>query len=218
VKLHPRVSSVEDLRKSVLAFHKATDDDRRRAINNKPIYFVHVRAPGVHRFALSKFAAFARLSVASYHGKKVKGHYNGNQNKAWIAKVTGRPWTPLTAAPAATQRAFRQWFTALMGREPPTTYPVQLMELGVDHQSSKKTRSSKGNKATLPKKGSPRRTRNMTPEQLARRLLAQAATGAAGELIAVRDEIQRLRRLGVPQPTKFVDHTAKVTVNKGYDI
>lgn len=58
----------------------------------------------------------------------------------------------------------------------------------------------------------------MTPEQLAKRLLAQAATGRAGEEIAKRSEIERLRQLGVKKPETYVQHTAEISVSRGYDI
>jgi len=61
-------------------------------------------------------------------------------------------------------------------------------------------------------------TQLMTPEQLARRIAQQAATGKAGEAIAWRDEIERLRQFGVKNPEQCVEQTAATNVAAGYDL
>jgi len=60
------------------------------------------------------------------------------------------------------------------------------------------------------------------PEISADELLAQldrkAATGRAGEAIALADELNRLRALGCPDPQRYVELVAQADVGRGYDI
>jgi hypothetical protein len=216
-KLHPRVEYPDDLVSSVRTFQQATPEHQRWAISSKPIYFLHLRDADGDWFAPSKFSAFIGLTVADYHRKKIKQHYTGGENKAWIARVVSRAWKPLSEASAATQRAFSQWFTTLMGREVPSTYAVYLMELR-DGGSTGKPHGGSSSGGDKRKAATGSSTQSMTPEQLARRIAQQAATGKAGEAIAWRDEIDRLRQLGIKNPEQCVEQTATTNVAAGYDL
>jgi len=60
--------------------------------------------------------------------------------------------------------------------------------------------------------------RIVTADQLQRQLDRNAETGATGELIAVLDEMDRLRMCGCLEPEKFVSRIALDDVGRGYDI
>ena len=62
------------------------------------------------------------------------------------------------------------------------------------------------------------RTRIITPEQLRQQLDRQDETGRAGERIAYQDEIDRLSRLGCPNPAACVQFTAATNIAAGYDL
>lgn len=46
----------------------------------------------------------------------------------------------------------------------------------------------------------------------------RSEVGQAGELLAVQDELDRLSRLGCPEPHRWVERVALVDVGRGYDI
>lgn len=58
----------------------------------------------------------------------------------------------------------------------------------------------------------------ISEDQLARRLERQSETGKAGEFWAVKDEIERLRLAGCPDPENHVQRIAESDVGCGYDI
>lgn len=62
------------------------------------------------------------------------------------------------------------------------------------------------------------RTWIITPEQLRQQLDRQDETGRAGERIAYQDEIDRLSRLGCPNPAACVQFTAATNIAAGYDL
>lgn len=62
------------------------------------------------------------------------------------------------------------------------------------------------------------RTRVITPEQLRQQLDRQDETGRTGERIAYLDELDRLSRLGCPNPAGCVQIIATSNVAAGYDL
>jgi hypothetical protein len=64
-----------------------------------------------------------------------------------------------------------------------------------------------------------RRGRAIDADAFAAQLDRNNATGRAGELIALADELRRLREeCGCPAPEGFVEHVAQTDVGRGYDI
>jgi hypothetical protein len=65
----------------------------------------------------------------------------------------------------------------------------------------------------------PRSRRAIDADEFAAQLDRNSATGRAGELIALEDELRRLRdECGCPAPEGFVEHVARTDVGRGYDI
>ncbi len=66
----------------------------------------------------------------------------------------------------------------------------------------------------------PRRRPNggISAEEFENQLDRKSEIGKAGELIAVLDELERLRSLGCPEPEKYVTRVALTDVGRGYDI
>lgn len=60
--------------------------------------------------------------------------------------------------------------------------------------------------------------RVVTADELQRQLNRNTETGNAGELIAVKDELERLRKARCPEPNLYVKRVALTDVGRGYDL
>jgi hypothetical protein len=58
----------------------------------------------------------------------------------------------------------------------------------------------------------------LTAEEFEIQQERNSEVGQAGELLAVQDELERLRQFGCPEPKKFVSRVALSDVGRGYDI
>lgn len=201
-------TDTEELASSVRAFARGTPAQQRLALGTVPRYFVHLREGESNKFGLSKFCAFANVPLGDYRSKDIYNERSGGFTQNYIRKITGKDWIPLQEAPETSQHEFRLWWETLPNHEAFSTAKFHLLEIHSDD-------IEKG----LPSGGSNiRKMRAISPEQFAKRLLAQDAIGKAGEAIALRYERNRLKNLKVTNPRASVTHVAKQNIAAGYDI
>lgn len=201
-------ATLEDLASSVRAFANGDPEQQREALGNAPIYFVHLRDRDADKFGLSKFCAFADVPLADYREKEIYNEKNGNQTQKHIVALTGLSWTPLSSAPRQTRSAFMSWWNSLPRNGGLATAKFHVMTISSEAIDA----------GQPPGEGGRRKPSKMTPEQLAERLEAQAAVGAAGERIALKFERERLREARVRDPVKSATQTSLSNVSAGYDI
>lgn len=91
---------------------------------------------------------------------------------------------------------------------------------GVQTKPESQAASYSGAENPITRNSIPRRRPNgaISAEEFENQLDRKSEIGKAGELIAVLDELERLRSRGCPEPEKYVNRVALTDIGRGYDI
>jgi hypothetical protein len=191
------IKNTKELAASVQAF-MASPEYWRDAIGNNPKYFVHLHQNNKAFFGLSKFCAFRDISLEDYV-VGLRSTTGGGKTQKHIKKICNTEWVPLSSTSSELQKQFREWFESITGGR--IGYEqIHIITINDKINVEKDKR------------------RQITPEELQNRLAAQNKIGAAGEEIAMRHEINRLRALGVAAGEADVVQVSLQNVAAGFDI
>lgn len=86
------------------------------------------------------------------------------------------------------------------------------------HQTSASNSASASNSSVAPSGSSASTRPPIDAEAFEELLERRSEVGQAGEMLAVQDELERLTRLGCPDPRSWVERVALSDVGRGYDI
>lgn len=172
----------------------------REAVGNHPKYFVHLKKGNKHYFGLSKFCAFQNISVSDYISE-FRYNTNGTTTQEYISKRTGKKWIPIRSISIEIRNKFEHWFTSFFPSQNLNKISILSVKSENITQNEKKTTK-----------------RNISPEELSKRLNLQNKIGRIGELIAYQFELERLKSLNIKNPEKWIDHVSRRNAAAGFDI
>jgi hypothetical protein len=194
------VESIDDIIESTINF---TDHPEywREAVGSSPKYFTHIVENGRHCFGLSKYSAFRKIEVSQYISK-LRNTSNGNITQKHISKLTGTSWAPYSKTSPDIRQAFTEWIHGFF----PKYQLNKASFISLDQNKSAYTQR-------------PRRKHSfISPDDLQKKLRRQTEIGNAGEYIALKYEIERLRKTGIRNPEEYVEHVSKLNSAAGFDI
>jgi hypothetical protein len=172
----------------------------REAVGSSPKYFTHIVEQGRHCFGLSKYCAFRNVEVRQYVSR-LRNTTNGNITQRHISKLADTTWTPYSKSNPQIRRAFVEWIHSFFPK-------YQLNNASFISLSRNGTTSERRR----------RKPSVISPDNLQKKLRRQTEIGRVGELIALKHEIERLRKAGIPNPEECVEHVSLVNSAAGFDI
>jgi hypothetical protein len=171
----------------------------REAVGAHPKFFAHFKMENKHFFGLSKFCAFKNIHLQKYI-QNLRYKTNGTTTQKHISNSLNKSWIPFKELNSQIQSAFTDWFFDFF----PSTYNLdQVYILSVDKTVSHKEVKKK---------------KVISPEEIEKQLKYQNQIGQIGEEIALKYEMDRLKKHNIKKPEKWIDQISKRNISAGFDI
>jgi len=187
------IQSPNDLLKSLFEFN-SKPEFYREVLSSSPKYFVHSVVRGRHIFGLSKFCVFKDIAVEEYVSE-FRYKTNGGTAQNYISRKTNSSWVARSKVNTDVRIAFDRWITDFF----PNYNLNNASFITIDNQKS-----------------SASYIRKISQNDLLEVLEKQKRIGVLGEKIAMKFEIDRLKKLGIKNPEVF--HESVGNASAGYDI
>ncbi len=188
------ITNSKQLFKSVVEFFEKPEL-WRQVLGSNAKYFVHTKKGSKDYFAMSKFCVLKDVTVEDYISD-YRYETDGNNSQKKITKALKEVWVPRSKINPEIRKAFDNWIGDFF-----PNYSVEkasFISIATDVKYKKK--------------------KAISPETLEEILAKQREIGKVGELIAYKHELQRLKKLGVKNPEKYIVHVSQENSSAGYDI
>jgi len=191
------VDDEKELAESTVEFFSKPEFWKATIGGNAPKYFVHIQDGKNHIFGLSKFCAFRNITVEEYISS-YRYKTDGGTTQKHIVNLTETEWKPRKEIDSEIRKEFDNWISEF--------HPNYNLE------------NASFITITQEKKVKKRKQKFIDPKTLEDKLKLQREIGEIGEEIAYDYEINRLKKSGVKNTEKYLEHTSKLNSGAGFDI
>lgn len=193
---HQFISNIQELYDSIIEFN-SKPYLWKSVLGGGAKYFVHTIQDGRHLFALSKFCAFKGITVEKYiSGYRHNTH--GTTTKRHISKVLRKDWVELPRVKKEIRTEFVNWIYDFYPHFNTSNCSIITIPPIIGYDEKEKN--------------------PVTPEELNLSLELQRKIGLIGEEIALEFEKERLLKIGVKNPDKYIEHISQSNISAGFDI